>query len=77
MPGGPRLDFRGSTTQLKPFVVALACTEVGDATTGISTQPQNKLDFSLTAVPVPEPETAALMPAGPGALGLLVRRRRV
>ena len=33
-------------------------------------------DFSFTATPVPEPETAAMLLAGLTALGWLSRRRR-
>ena len=44
----------------------------------ISANPQNKLEitFDALAVPVPEPETYAMLLAGLGALGLLARRRR-
>lgn len=42
----------------------------------ITGQPQNKLKFEFTAVPVPEPETYALMLGGLAAVGLIARRRR-
>lgn len=41
----------------------------------ISANPQNKLEISLMAVPVPEPETYAMMLAGLAALGWLSARR--
>lgn len=42
----------------------------------IGAQPQNKLKFEFTAAPVPEPESYALLLAGLGAIGLVVRRRQ-
>lgn len=41
----------------------------------IIAQPQNKLEYSFTATPVPEPESYALLLAGLGVLGFLTRRR--
>ncbi len=54
----------------------LALSATGGVFSSISSQPQNKLEVSLVAVPVPEPETYAMMLAGLGALGWLARRRR-
>ena len=48
----------------------------GGVFSSISSQPQNKLEVSLVAMPVPEPETYAMMLAGLGALGWMARRRR-
>ena len=48
----------------------------GGQFSGITAQPQNKFEVSLVAMPVPEPETYAMMLAGLGALGWLARRRR-
>lgn len=42
----------------------------------ITAQGQNKLEISFTAVPVPEPETYAMLLAGLAALGWLSLRRR-
>lgn len=42
----------------------------------ITGQPQNKLSFTFTANPVPEPETYALLLAGLGLVGMLARRRQ-
>jgi hypothetical protein len=39
-------------------------------------QPQNELRVSLVAMPVPEPETYAMLLAGLGVMALLFSRRR-
>lgn len=49
---------------------------VGGVFSSISAQPQNKFEVSLVAMPVPEPETYAMLLAGLGALGWLSRRRQ-
>ena len=48
----------------------------GGTFAAIVAQPQNKLRFEFTAAPVPEPETYALLLAGLGAIGFMVRRRQ-
>lgn len=48
----------------------------GGQFSSISAQPQNELKISLVAMPVPEPQTYAMMLAGLGALGWMARRRR-
>ena len=48
----------------------------GGVFSSISTQPQNRLEVSLVAMPVPEPETYAMMLAGLGLLGWLSKRRK-
>lgn len=42
----------------------------------INVTPQNKLEFSFTAAPVPEPETYAMLLAGLGMVGAIARRRK-
>ena len=50
----------------------------GGVFSSISANPQNqlKVSFDAVAVPVPEPETYAMLLAGLGALGLMAKRRR-
>ncbi len=49
---------------------------VGGTFSNISANPQSKLEISLMAVAVPEPETYAMFFAGLAALGWLSKRRR-
>jgi hypothetical protein len=48
----------------------------GGQFSGITAQPQNRLEVSLVAMPVPEPQTYAMLLAGLGMLGWLARRRQ-
>ena len=54
---------------------SLAMTAGGGTFSSAIGQTQNELKFSLVAVPVSEPEPAALMLAGRLTLGSLARRR--
>jgi hypothetical protein len=63
-----------STLAVSNARIVLSAT--GGAFSSISAQPQNKLEFSFTAVPVPEPETYAMMLCGLAAVGWVARRRR-
>jgi hypothetical protein len=47
----------------------------GGVFSSIAAQPQNTLQINLVAVPVPEPETYAMMLAGLAALGWMASRR--
>ena len=83
-PSSPSLGFfSGSSSfaagNFNSFAVtgaSITLSASGGSFAAIGGQPQNKLKFEFTAVPVPEPETYALMLAGLGAVGFLVRRRR-
>ncbi|MDR7267672.1 hypothetical protein J2X20_000301 [Pelomonas saccharophila] len=83
-PSSPSLGFfSGSSSfaagNFSSFAVSGASITLnasGGSFAAIGAQPQNKLKFEFTAVPVPEPETYALLLAGLGVVGLLARRRR-
>jgi hypothetical protein len=75
--------FSGSTTlpvgAFNSFAVtgaSITLNAAGGSFAAIGAQPQNKLTFEFTAVPVPEPETYALLLAGLGMVGLIARRRQ-
>jgi len=55
---------------------SIALSESGGSFASITAQPQNKFEISFTAMPVPEPETYAMLLAGLGALGWLTKRRQ-
>ena len=66
----------GGFTSLAQSNASLDFSAGGGTFSTIISQPQNKLEYSFTATPVPEPETYAMLLSGLGALGWLVRRRR-
>jgi hypothetical protein len=49
----------------------------GGTFSSIGAQPQNKLEISFTAVPVPEPETFSMLLSGLAVVGWMARRRQV
>lgn len=63
-----------STLSFSSGVLTLAAG--GGTFANIQAQPQNELRFSFSAVPVPEPETYALMLAGLGLTSLVAHRRK-
>jgi hypothetical protein len=66
----------GGFTTLSVSNAYIVLSATGGLFSSISSQPQNRLEVSLVAMPVPEPETYAMMLAGLGALGWMARRRR-
>ncbi|MBL8414116.1 MAG: PEP-CTERM sorting domain-containing protein [Propionivibrio sp.] len=66
----------GSFTSIAVSNASLALSASGGIYSSIIAQPQNKIEFSFTAVPVPEPETYAMLLAGLGVMGAIARRRR-
>jgi len=65
----------GSFSTLSVSNAKLNLTAQGGIFASIIAQPQNVLEFSLTAAPVPEPEAWALLMAGLGLVGYAARRR--
>lgn len=84
-PSSPSLGFFSGSTSVplggfSSFAVtgaSITLNAMGGSFAAIGAQPQNKLTFEFTAVPVPEPETYALLLAGLGMVGLLARRRQM
>jgi hypothetical protein len=80
-PGYSQGYFSGTNTQLGAFTsysvsnayIVLAASD--GVFSSIAAQPQNKLEISFAVAQVPEPESAAMLLAGLGAMGLLARRR--
>lgn len=66
----------GGFTTLSVTNAHIDLSAVGGVFSAITAQPQNKLEVSLVAVPVPEPETYALLLAGLASLGWLSKRRQ-
>ena len=65
----------GGFTTLSVTNAYIDLSATGGVFSSITSQPQNKLEVSLVAMPVPEPQTYAMLLAGLGALGWLVKRR--
>ena len=66
----------GGFTSLAQNNASLNFSASGGTFSTIISNPQNKLEYSFTATPVPEPETAAMLLSGLATLGWLARRRR-
>lgn len=66
----------GGFTSLSVTNAHIDLSAVGGIFSSITAQPQNKLEVSLVAVPVPEPETYAMLLAGLASLGWLSKRRQ-
>lgn len=70
------LAVPGAFNSLAVSGAGIDLSATGGVFSSISSQPQNKLEISFTALPVPEPETYAMMLAGLAALGWMSQRRR-
>jgi hypothetical protein len=66
----------GAFNTLTVSNASIVLSATGGVFSSISAQPQNKLEISLVAMPVPEPETGAMLLAGLGALAWLGARRQ-
>ena len=66
----------GGFTSLAQSNASLDFSASGGTFSTIISNPQNKIEYSFTATPVPEPETAAMLLSGLATLGWLARRRR-
>ncbi|MGN6831212.1 PEP-CTERM sorting domain-containing protein [Paucibacter sp. M5-1] len=66
----------GNFSSLSVSAVTLTLSAEGGTFASVLSQPQNKLEVSFQAVPVPEPETYAMLLSGLAALAWVARRRR-
>lgn len=66
----------GNFSSLSVSAVTLTLSADGGTFASVLSQPQNKLEVSFQAVPVPEPETYAMLLSGLAALAWVARRRR-
>lgn len=66
----------GPFTSLTVSNASITLMASGGTFASIIAQPQNKLEYSFDAMPVPEPQTYAMLLAGMATLGWLVRRRQ-
>lgn len=66
----------GGFTSLAQSNASLTLMADGGTFSNVLSNPQNKLEYSFTATPVPEPETYVMLLSGIAALGWLARRRR-
>lgn len=72
---GTATTGHGSFNSLSVSNAVLELYAEGGIFASIIAQPQNVLEFSFTAAPVPEPETWALLMTGLGLVGYAARRR--
>jgi len=70
------MTLPGAFTTISVSNASIVLSAGGGVFSNISAQPQNKLEISFAVAQVPEPETAAMLLAGLGALGLMAVRRR-
>lgn len=66
----------GAFNTLSVSNASIVLSATGGVFSSISAQPQNELKISLVAMPVPEPETGAMLLAGLAALAWLGARRQ-
>jgi hypothetical protein len=66
----------GAFTSFSVSDAKIVLSASGGLGSSIGAQPQNKLEISFTAVPVPEPETFAMLLSGLAIVGWMARRRQ-
>jgi hypothetical protein len=67
----------GAFNSLAVSNASLTLSASGGAFSSITANPQNKLEISFTAMPVPEPETYVMLLSGIAVIGWVAKRRRV
>ena len=66
----------GAFNSLAVSNASLTLSASGGTFSSITANPQNKLEISFTAMPVPEPETYAMLLSGIAVIGWVAKRRR-